>query len=74
MGRPSTKPKKLKDGFYIEVRSKGAKNGMKIRRATKEEMMISVTMYKKNKDVVVLGESKNGKWVDENGKVRKDRK
>jgi len=36
MGRPPTRPKKLKDGFYIEIRNKGSKTGIKIRRDTKK--------------------------------------
>lgn len=64
MGRPPTKPKKLKDGFYIEIRNKNAKTGIKIRRDTKEQMLSSIKEYKKTKDVIVLGEYKNGKPVD----------
>ena len=64
MGRPSTKPKKLRDGFYIEIRNKNAETGIKIRRDTKEQMLSSIKEYKKTKDVIVLGEYKNGKPVD----------
>ena len=64
MGRPPTKPKKLKDGFYIEIRNKNAKTGIKIRRDTKEQMLRSIKEYRKTKDVIVLGEYKNGKPVD----------
>ena len=63
MGRPPTLPKKLKDGYYIEVRNKGSLTGIKIRRDTKEEMIRMVKEYEKYKIVIVLGESKNGKWV-----------
>ena len=65
MGRPPTKPKELRDGFYIEVRNKGTKTGIKLRRDTKSEMMQAVKEYEKIKDVTILGESKNCKWVDE---------
>lgn len=65
MGRPPTKPIKLKDGFYIEVRNKGAKTGgIKIRRETKAQLEQTIKDYQRTKDVVVLGESKNGKWID----------
>ena len=64
MGRPSTKPKDLKDGFYIEIRNKGAKTGIKIRRDTKALMLEAIKEYQKIKEVVVLGESKKGKWVN----------
>ena len=63
MGRPSTKPKDLRDGFYIEIRNKGAKTGIKIRRDTKAQMLEAIKEYKKIKEVEVLGESLNGKWV-----------
>lgn len=68
MGRPSTKPKDLKDGFYIEVRNKGASTGIKIRRDTHEEMLQAVKDYERTKTVVVLGESKKGKWVSDKKK------
>lgn len=63
MGRPATREKKLKDGFYIEVRNKGAKTGVKVRRDTEEEMKDISESYSKNKEVIVLGESINGKWA-----------
>ena len=64
MGRPPTKPKKLRDGFYIEIRNKNSKTGIKIRRDTKEQMLSSIKEYEKTKDVIVLGEYKNGKPVE----------
>lgn len=61
MGRPATKPTKLKDGFYIEVRNKGSKTGIKIRRDSKQEMLTAIKDYERVKDVIVLGECINGK-------------
>jgi hypothetical protein len=63
MGRPPTKPKKLRDGFYIEVRNKGANSGIKLVRDTEEQMMHAVEEYSRTKDVVILGQSVNGKFV-----------
>ena len=63
MGRPSTKPRDLKDGFYIEVRNKNSKTGVKIRRDNKEQMLSAIEQYQKVKEVVVFGELKNGKLV-----------
>ncbi len=75
MGRPPTKPAKLKDGFYIEVRNEGSKaNGIKIRRDTREEMQMAVEDYSRIKDVNVLGELKNDKWVDKKEKKKKLKK
>lgn len=64
-GRPPTKPAVLKDGFYIEVRNRGtdAGSGVKIWKATKEQMLIAVEEYRKIKLVVILGEYKNGEPV-----------
>lgn len=64
MGRPPTRPKKLRDGFYIEIRNIGSKTGIKLRRDDKEQMLIAIKEYKKIKEVIVLGEYKNGKMVD----------
>lgn len=72
MGRPPTRPAKLKDGFYIEVRNEGSKaNGIKIRRDTKEEMEMAIEDYERIKDVTVLGELKNDKWVNKKGAKKK---
>lgn len=64
MGRPATKPKELRDGYYIEIRNKGSKSGIKIRRDTREQMDIAVEEYKKTKEVIVLGEYKKGKCIE----------
>jgi len=70
MGRPPTRPSKLKDGFYIEIKNEGStSSGIKIRRDTKEEMMDAITEYTRTKKVVVLGELKKDKWLD--GKKKK---
>lgn len=63
MGRPPTKPGKLRDGFYIEVRNKGSRTGIKIRRVDHATMLQAVEEYGKTKEVVVMGEYKNGKPV-----------
>lgn len=64
MGRPSTKPKDLKDGFYIEVRNKKQKTGIKIYRPTLELLKLAIEEYKGSKEVTVLGHSKNGKMTE----------
>jgi hypothetical protein len=61
MGRPVTREIKLKDGFYIEVRSKGAIKGVKIRRDSYNEIQSAMRQYKNAYDVHYLGEMKNGK-------------
>ena len=63
MGRPPTRPATLRDGFYIEVRNKGSKSGIKIRRETQEELDQAIKEYERLKEVIVLGEYKKGKPV-----------
>jgi hypothetical protein len=60
MGRPPTKPKKLKDGFYIEVRNKRSNSGVKVRRDTEAQMEMAIKEYERTKDIIVIGEIKNG--------------
>jgi hypothetical protein len=71
MGRPSTKPKKLKDGFYLEVKNQGAKSGIKIRRDTYEEMMIAKKNFERTKEVKVLGEVIDDTFVEEKKSKKK---
>lgn len=67
MGRPPILPKKKKDGFYIEVKNKGAKTGgIVLIRDTYEAMMQAARLYQNSKDVTVLGEHRAGKRVEEN--------
>lgn len=68
MGRPPILPKKKKDGFYIEIRNKGAKSGTIIIRDTEVAMMQAARQYETTKDVIILGEHKNGKRIEEGRK------
>ena len=63
MGRPATKPAKLRDGFYIKVKSQGS-SGVLVRRDTREQMMLAAEDYSRTKMVSVLGEMRNDKWID----------
>ena len=64
MGRPSTRPKDLRDGYYIEVRNKNQRSGVKIRRDTISQLQVAIDEYKENKEVVILGKQENGKMKD----------
>lgn len=64
IGRPATKEKKLKNGWYIRVSNRGESSGIKIWSRTEDEMNRAIKRYERSKDVTVLGESKNGKFVD----------
>ena len=68
MGRPPILPKKKKDGYYLEIRNKGAKTGIIIIRDSEKEMMQAVRQYENTKDVIILGEHRNGKRVEEKKK------
>jgi len=61
MGRPTTKLTDLKDGYYIEVRNKNQKSGVKIRRDSVSQLQLAINEYKERKEVVVLGKSVKGK-------------
>lgn len=65
-GRPPTKPVVFKDGFYIEVRNRATDpgSGVKICKATNEEMLEAVEEYRKSKLVIILGAYKDGKRVN----------
>ena len=69
MGRPATRPTALKDGFYIEIRNKGSKSGVKLYSGTKLQMNRAIKMYERSKEVIILGESVNGKFVDKEPKL-----
>jgi hypothetical protein len=59
-GRPRVRQVQLKNGFYIEVCNKGFKKGMKIRSESKEAMDEAAIQYAGYKEVIILGEYKNG--------------
>ena len=64
MGRPPTRPARLKNGFYIEVKSQGS-SAILIRRDTSEQMVIAAEDYARSKNVTIKGEMLNDKWVPE---------
>lgn len=65
-GRPPSRNKGLRDGFYLEVFNKGASSGIKIRKETEAEMMEAVEEYRReNKTVNVLGPHKKGEWLNQ---------
>lgn len=74
MGRPAVLPKKKKDGFWLEVRNKGADSGTILIRDTYEAMMQAAKMYQNTKDVIILGEHRNGKRVAPEPKEKAEKK
>ena len=74
MARPSTREKRLKDGYYMEVRNNGGERGIKIRRESKEQIDSAMEEYKRTKEVAYLGLVKNGKFIEgPNAVVKKSR-
>jgi hypothetical protein len=71
MGRPAVVPIKKKDGWWIEVRNKGAKTGLILIRESEQAMMQAIKQYETTKDVIVLGQHKNGKKVVDDTKEKK---
>lgn len=64
MGRPATKPTKLKDGYYIEIRNKGSRSGVKLYSTNETQMRRTIKIYERSKEVIILGQSVNGKFVN----------
>lgn len=65
MGRPPTRPVKLKSGFYIEIKSKGSNSGIKIRRENLQQIEQAIHQYEPYFEVEYLGKLKDGKWIKE---------
>ena len=65
MGRPLTAKVKLKEGYYIELRSPGSNSGIKVHRNTPEEIKIAISKYESTYDVIYLGRMENGKFTKE---------
>lgn len=63
IGRPATKEKKLKDGWYIRVSNKGMSSGIKIWSKDEADMLRAIKRYERSKDIIVLGECLNGKFT-----------
>ena len=63
MGRPATKPARLRNGFYIEVKTQGS-GAILVRRDTREQMLLAAEDYARTKDVTIRGEMRDDKWVN----------
>lgn len=63
MGRPATKPSRLRDGFYLEIKTPGS-SSILLRRDTREQMMLAVEDYSRTKEVTIKGEMRNDKWIE----------
>jgi hypothetical protein len=63
MARPATSKVKLKEGYYIEVRSQGATSGVKIRRDSIDGIRRAIQIYEQAYEVHYIGKIENGKVV-----------
>lgn len=70
-GRPATKQAELKEGFYIELKTKGSNSPVKIRRESMQEVELAMEQYGRSKIVTYLGQVKGGKWMDGKNKGKK---
>ena len=70
-GRPATKPIVLKEGYYIELRTKGSNSSIKIRRESRAEIDMAMKQYERSKIVSYLGQIKGGVWLDGKNKGKK---
>jgi len=71
-GRPVTKPAKLKEGFYVELKNKGSSSPVKVRRESMAEIEMLIKQYEKIKVATYLGELRAGKWLDGKNKGKKN--
>ena len=62
MGRPATRPVKLRDGYYIEIMQKGDNKGIKIRRDTYNQIQQAINMYDSFYQVKYLGRLEKGEF------------
>jgi|TARA_B110000914_G_C15498972_1_gene464782 hypothetical protein len=69
-GRPTTRAKGLKNGFYLELRMKGSNKATRIMRDTHDQAMLALTQFD-NKIVKYLGEVKDNYWMDGDNKGQK---
>ncbi len=75
VGRPSTKPARLKNGFYVSVKNKGMSNAVMMYSATRDGMLVLAQRYSifPDKEVTIMGEHKNDEWVSNSRPARKKR-
>ena len=62
-GRPSRKPKRLKNGFYMSISISNTSKSVRIMRDSFEEMKLVEKQYK-DRDFQYIGQVKDHVWVD----------
>tara|TARA_B110000014_G_scaffold225570_1_gene184386 strand:- start:141 stop:368 length:228 start_codon:yes stop_codon:yes gene_type:complete len=69
-GRPTTRAKGLKNGFYLELKMKGSNKATRIMRETHAQAMLALTQFD-NKIVRYLGQVEDNYWMDGDNKGHK---
>ena len=62
-GRPSRKPKKLKNGFYMSITISSSSRPIRIMRETLDQVKLVEQQYK-DRDFKYIGQVKDNLWVD----------
>ncbi len=62
-GRPSSVPKKLKDGFYMSIGNNNNSKQVRIMRESREQMELVRIQYKL-RNFKYLGQVKDNYWID----------
>ena len=65
MGRPPSKPVKLRDGYYIEIHGRNEDKGIKIRRDSLKQIEVAKAHYKGYYEVKDLRKLEKVKWIDQ---------
>ena len=68
-GRPSTTPKRLKDGYYMTINLGNTSKPIRIMRETREQMEQAKDQYK-DRNFKYLGQVKDHFWIDGENKGR----
>ena len=62
-GRPSRKPKKLKNGFYMSITISSSSRPIRIMRETLDQVKLVEQQYK-DRDFKYIGQVKDNLWLD----------
>ena len=66
-GRPSNKPKKLKNGFYMSVSISNTSKPIRIMRESFNQVKLVEQKYK-DRDFKYIGQVKDNVWIDGDNK------
>jgi len=66
-GRPSSKPKKLKNGFYMSISISNTSRSLRIMRDSFDQVKLVKQKYK-DRDFKYIGQVKDNVWIDGDNK------